>query len=64
MATAVKAPSGRTIWKAVRDELMLNLYPLPFCTIAPAVYHVYLHPDDFARSKASRRAWSRRSSRR
>src|SRR3954468_16439886 len=47
MATAVKAPSGRTIWKAVRDELMLNLYPLPFSTIAPTVYHVYLHPDDF-----------------
>src|SRR3982751_6685091 len=47
MATTVKAPSGRTIWKAVRDELMLNLYPLPFSTIAPAVYHVYLHPDDF-----------------
>ena len=47
MATAVKAPSGRTIWKAVRDELMLNLYPLPFSTIAPAVYHVYLHPEDF-----------------
>jgi hypothetical protein len=47
MATAVKAPSGRTIWKAVRDELMLNLYPLPFSTLAPAVYHVYLHPEDF-----------------
>ena len=24
-----------------------NLYPLPFSTIAPTVYHVYLHPDDF-----------------
>ena len=48
MAATVKAPSGRTIWKAVRDELMLNLYPLPFSTIAPAVYHVYLHPEDFA----------------
>ena len=47
MATAVRAPSGRKIWKAVRDELMLNLYPLPFSTIAPTVYHVYLHPDDF-----------------
>ena len=47
MATAIKAPSGRKIWKAVRDELMLNLYPLPFSTIAPTVYHVYLHPDDF-----------------
>ena len=34
MVTAVKAPSGRAIWKAVRDELMLNLYPLPFSTIA------------------------------
>ncbi len=47
MGTGVKAPSGRTIWKAVRDELMLNLYPLPFSTLAPAVYHIYLHPDDF-----------------
>jgi pSer/pThr/pTyr-binding forkhead associated (FHA) protein len=47
MTPAVKAPSGRKIWKAVRDELMLNLYPLPFSTIAPTVYHVYLHPDDF-----------------
>src|SRR6478672_7093272 len=56
MATAVKAPSGRTIWKAVRDELMLNLYPLPFSTIAPAVYHVYLHPDDFAAIEA---VWAR-----
>ncbi len=48
MIDAVKAPSGRRIWKAVRDELMLNLYPLPFSTLAPTVYHVYLHPDDFA----------------
>lgn len=45
--TAVKAPSGRDIWKALRDELLLNLYALPFSTIAPTVYHVYLHPDDF-----------------
>ena len=47
MTAAVRAPSGRKIWKAVRDELMLNLYPLPFSTLAPTVYHVYLHPDDF-----------------
>ena len=47
MIDAVKAPSGRRIWKAVRDELTLNLYPLPFSTLAPSVYHVYLHPDDF-----------------
>jgi hypothetical protein len=26
---------------------MLNLYPLPFSTLAPGVYHVYLHPDEF-----------------
>lgn len=45
--TTVKAPSGRDIWKAVREELLLNLYALPFSTIAPTVYHVYLHPEDF-----------------
>ena len=49
MATAKRqAPSGRTIWKAVREELVLNLYAMPFSTLAPTVYHVYLHPDDFA----------------
>ncbi len=47
MATA-QAPSGRRIWQAVREELTLNLYPLPFSTLAPTVYHVYLHPEDFA----------------
>lgn len=47
MPATIKAPSGRQIWKAIREELMLNLYPLPFSTLAPAVYHVYLHPDEF-----------------
>ena len=47
MMATVKAPSGQTIWKAVREELLLNLYVLPFSTIAPTVYHVYLHPEDF-----------------
>jgi FHA domain len=47
VARAEKAPDGRQIWRAVRDELLLNLYPLPFSTLAPGVYHVYLHPDDF-----------------
>lgn len=42
-----KAPSGRDIWTAVREELRLNLYELPFSTLCPSVYHVYLHPDDF-----------------
>jgi hypothetical protein len=48
MPQTVKAPNGRQIWRAVRDELLLNLFPLPFSTLAPTVYHVYLHPDDFA----------------
>src|SRR5690606_38841634 len=48
MPSPAKAPSGRQIWKAVRDELMLTLYPLPFSPTAPAVYHIYLHPDEFA----------------
>jgi hypothetical protein len=48
MVETVKAPSGQRIWKAIRDELMLNLYPLPFSTLAPSIYHVYLHPDDFS----------------
>jgi hypothetical protein len=43
-----KAPSGRDVWKAVRDELSLNLYLLPYSTLAPRNYHVYLHPDDYA----------------
>jgi hypothetical protein len=42
-----KPPSGRTILKAIRDELMLNLYPMPYSTLAVSVYHVYLHPRDF-----------------
>jgi hypothetical protein len=40
-------PSGRDIWQAVRQELIGNLYTLPFSRLAPSVYHVYLHPDDF-----------------
>ena len=42
-----KAPSGRDIWMAVREELRLNLYELPYSTLCPTVYHVYLHPEDF-----------------
>jgi len=32
---------------AVREELRLNLYELPYSTLCPTVYHVYLHPEDF-----------------
>jgi hypothetical protein len=42
-----KAPSGRDIWRAVREELRLNLYELPYSTLCPTVYHVYLHAEDF-----------------
>lgn len=44
---ARQPPSGRDIWHAVKDELTANLYTLPFSRLAPTVYHVYLHPDDF-----------------
>ncbi len=42
-----KPPSGRDIWRALKEELTANLYQLPFSTLAPTVYHVYLHEDDF-----------------
>ena len=48
MMQVAKAPSGRDIWKAMCDELTLNLYPLPYSTLAPGVYHVYLHPEDYS----------------
>jgi hypothetical protein len=38
-----------TIWNAVRDELLMNMYQLPFTTLPPTIFHVYLHPADFAR---------------
>jgi len=47
MTEHAKAPSGRDIWTAVREELRLNLYELPYSTVCPTVYHVYLHPDDY-----------------
>jgi len=33
----------------MREELRLNLYPLPYTTLPPAVFYVYLHPGDFDR---------------
>src|SRR5215203_3613095 len=47
MTEHAKAPSGRDIWMAVREELRVNLYELPYSTLCPTVYHVYLHPEDF-----------------
>jgi hypothetical protein len=44
---ASRPPSGKVIWEAIKEELTNNLYPLPFSTLAPTLYHVYLHPDDY-----------------
>ena len=49
MAQATKAPTGVTIWNAMREELLLNMYPLPYTTLPPSVFYVYLHPSDFER---------------
>ena len=49
MTQAAKAPTGLSIWNAMREELRLNLYPLPFTTLPPSIFHVYLHPADFDR---------------
>ena len=46
---ATKAPTGLSIWNAMREELRLNLYPLPYTTLPPSIFHVYLHPEDFDR---------------
>lgn len=49
MAQVAKAPTGLSIWNAMREELRLNLYPLPYTTLPPTIFHVYLHPSDFDR---------------
>ena len=49
MASAVKVPSGITIWNAMRDELMMNMYQLPFTTLPPTIFHIYMHPADYER---------------
>jgi hypothetical protein len=49
MTQTAKAPTGVSIWQAMREELMLNLYALPYSTLPPSIFHVYLHPADFDR---------------
>ena len=41
-------PTGDTIAAEIEREMEDRLYPLRNVTLAPAEYHVYLHPDDFA----------------
>lgn len=40
-------PSGRTIVLELQREMEARLYPLMYRTLAPGVFHVYLHPDDY-----------------
>ena len=47
--SSTKVPSGVTIWRALREELLLNMYELPTVTLPPTVFYVYLHPKDFTR---------------
>ena len=49
MTQTAKAPTGLSLWNAMREELMLNLYPLPYTTLPPTIFYVYLHPADFDR---------------
>ena len=49
MVAAAKVPSGITIWNAMRDELLMNMYQLPFTTLPPTIFHVYLHAGDYER---------------
>ena len=49
MAAGMRVPSGVTIWHAIRDELLMNMYQLPFTTLPPTIFHVYLHASDYER---------------
>src|SRR4051812_39113687 len=49
MAHTAKPPTGLSIWHAMREELILNLYTLPYTTLPPTIFYVYLHPADFDR---------------
>jgi hypothetical protein len=42
-----KAPTGHRIVLELVREMQDRLYPLYYRTLAPGVYHVYLHPDDY-----------------
>lgn len=42
------APSGQRIVRELVREMQDRLYPLFYRTLAPGLYHVYLHQDDYA----------------
>ena len=45
-------PTGRKIVLELVNEMEARLYPLLYRTLAPSVYHVYLHPDDYKEIEA------------
>ena len=45
--TTLNPPSGRTIVLELQREMEARLYPLMYRTLAPSVFHIYLHPDDY-----------------
>jgi hypothetical protein len=45
--TTLNPPSGRMIVLELQREMEARLYPLMYRTLAPGVFHVYLHPDDY-----------------
>jgi hypothetical protein len=48
MTRQLQPPSGQKIAAEIECEMEERLYPLRNVTLAPAEYHIYLHPDDFA----------------
>lgn len=50
--TDLKPPTGRAIVQELQRELESRLYPLMYKTLAPGIYHVYLHPDDYGQIQA------------
>jgi hypothetical protein len=40
-------PTGRRIVSELVREMQDRLYPLYYRTLAPSLYHVYVHPDDY-----------------
>jgi FHA domain/Protein of unknown function (DUF3662) len=46
-ARPIAPPSGDRIAAEIEREMEEHLYPLRNVTLAPAEYHIYLHPDDF-----------------
>ena len=48
MKRSSQPPTGERIADEIEREMEERLYPLRNVTLAPAEYHVYLHPDDFS----------------